>query len=409
MKFPSPIRHRARAVAALCCVVAFCAIEADSHEPITTSVTFNKEVIRILQKHCLGCHRTGGIAGLVVLDSFEEARPWAKAIKEEVLEKRMPPYQAVKGYGDLAQGYALPQRDVELLVSWIEGGAPRGDEKDIPPELTAPDAANSWPLGPPDLVLQPEGETKIAAGEGFEERCFSLPTNLSRDVLLGAVDFRPGTRAVVHSATFLLEPQPGSATCGKTGGEHFGEWVPGQAALRLPAGTAHVLPAGARVALRVRYKRGAEVATDRSALGLYFEKRTDARPVGHLILSAKVPLPAGTENFRFRNSTTLREAVEIVGVRPLMFPLGRSVEVTAYRPDGTAEVLVLVKDYRTDWQPTYYLREPLPLPAGTRVTVTAYFDNSEKNPNLTGEARARRFEGELCELLFASPRAAAAK
>lgn len=395
------LRHRVAALIALGGVALCCALPARSHEPVTTNVTFSKEVIRILQKHCLGCHRAGGIAGDVVLDSFENARPWAKAIKEEVLERRMPPYQAVTGYGEFVSGYALPQRDVELLVSWIEGGAPRGDEKDTPAELAAPDSADVWPLGQPDLVLQPASETKIAAGEGFEERCFRLPTKLPGNALISGIDFRPGNRAVVYGASFTAESGSGNPACGSGNGLRLGGWVPGQAAMKLPAGTAFVLPSGSQVALTVRYKRGAQATTDRSALAIYLAKGQGARPVGVMRLAAETALLPSGERTRVRAATTLRAATEVIAVRPLLFPLARSVEVTAYRPDGTAEVLAFVKDYRYDWQPAYYLKAPVSLPAGSRVVGTAYLDNSEANPNLPGGPQRRAFKEALCELLAA--------
>src|SRR5262245_5973282 len=139
-----------------------------AHEPITTKVMFNKEVIRILEHNCLACHAPGRIKSDIPLTTYDEARPWAKAIKEEVLEKRMVPFQAVKGYGSFVHDYTLPQRDVELLVSWIEGGAPRGEAKDYPKEeIDKLITGKEWRLGAPDLVLQPDKETKIEpAGPG---------------------------------------------------------------------------------------------------------------------------------------------------------------------------------------------------------------------------------------------------
>src|SRR4051812_13493799 len=113
---------------------AFCLLPVTltslAHEPITTKVRFNKELVRILRRSCLGCHHTGGIA--MSLATYEEARPWAKAIKEEVLEKRMPPWHAMKGYGEFRNAPPLTQREVDLIVNWVEGGAPKGDDKDLP-------------------------------------------------------------------------------------------------------------------------------------------------------------------------------------------------------------------------------------------------------------------------------------
>src|SRR5437588_2513009 len=107
-------------------VVFFPFVFVSAHEPITTKVRFNKELIRILQRNCLSCHRPGGVA--FSLATYDEARPWAKAIKEEILEKRMPPWRAVKGYGDFSNAPALTQRDIDLIVNWVEGGAPKGDD-----------------------------------------------------------------------------------------------------------------------------------------------------------------------------------------------------------------------------------------------------------------------------------------
>src|SRR5215813_9613979 len=131
---------------------------ASAHEPITTKVRFNKEVIRVLQRSCLGCHHAGGIA--MSLATYDEARPWAKAIKEELLEKRMPPWHPVKGYGEFRNAPALSQRDVDLVINWVEGGAPRGDEKDLP---EGPLYSTDWQLGKPDLTLKADSKSKIAA------------------------------------------------------------------------------------------------------------------------------------------------------------------------------------------------------------------------------------------------------
>jgi len=182
-------------------LTAFCLLPfafASAHEPITTKVRFNKELVRILQRNCLSCHHRGGIA--MSLATYDEARPWAKAIKEEVLEKRMPPWRAVKGYGDFRNAPSLTQRDVDLIVNWVEGGAPKGDDKDLP---EGPLFSNDWQLGDPDLILQPASESRIAA-DADEYRTFVLPTNLKEDRRLIAIDLQPGNAAVVYCAAFYL-------------------------------------------------------------------------------------------------------------------------------------------------------------------------------------------------------------
>ncbi len=411
-------RHRlALLIAALFCGgigALFFPRAGGAHEPITTKVMFNKEIIRILERNCLGCHAPGKIKADIPLTTYEEARPWAKAIKEEVLEKRMMPFQVVKGYGGFQHDYLLPQRDVELLVSWIEGGAPRGDVKDYPKDAVDKLInGKEWELGQPDLILQPGEETKIAAEGDDETRCFTLPTGLKQDRFVNAIDFQPGAGPVVHSAWFAIERTPRSRVV-KTARrinnncpsnlEAIGQWVPGQSANRLPNGVARKLPAGSRIVLKIRYRKNGEAATDRSRLGLYFAKEPVGKSVRHVTINAPATvIPPNAENHRIKTSYTITEPAEVVAIRPLLFPFVKSIEATAYRPDGAVEVLIWAKDYRFDWQPAYFFKKPVALPKGARIEITAYFDNSDDNRNNPNDPPAQvRFADTLCELSLTS-------
>jgi hypothetical protein len=384
-----------------------------AHEPITTKVTFNKEVVRILERNCLACHAPGKIKSDIPLTSYEEARPWAKAIKEEVLEKRMAPFQAVKGYGSFVHDYRLPQRDVELLVSWIEGGAPRGEAKDYPKEeIDKLITGNEWELGAPDLILQPDRETMIAPEGDDETRCFVLPTNLKEDRWISAIDFQPGAGTVVYSASMFLVPPSGGGVPAKAGttsdcppnAEPIGHWAPGHRVSRLPNGAAIRLPANAHVAARIHYRKNGQAGADRSSVGLYFAKDPPGKLVRSVTINApSTVVPTNAESPRVKASYAINESTEAVAIRPLLFPFAKSIEVTAHRPDGSVEVLIWAKDYRFDWQPAYFFIKPVALPAGARIEVTAYLDNSEKNHNIPDNRAAEtRFAGALCELSLTS-------
>ena len=122
----------------LCLLCLFVAIllgthPTSSHEPVTTGIRFNKEIVRIFQDHCLACHQPGSNTK-IFLHNYAAARPWAKAIKEEVLERRMPPVQAVKGFGRFEDDYGLTQHEVDQIVAWVDGGTPKGEDKDLPPD-----------------------------------------------------------------------------------------------------------------------------------------------------------------------------------------------------------------------------------------------------------------------------------
>jgi hypothetical protein len=218
------------------CLLPFALVRVSAHEPITTKVRFNQEVVRILQRSCLGCHHPGGIA--MSLATYDEARPWAKAIKEEVLNKRMPPWHAVKGFGDFRNAPPLVQREIDLLVNWVEGGAPKGEDTDIP---TGPLYSTDWRLGQPDLILKPTSETSIAA-DADETRTITLAMNITKARWLTAIDLRPGEQKVVHCAKFYLDGGQGPGAGGQvlagsqdatntqhlTPGTCLGTWMPGQ-------------------------------------------------------------------------------------------------------------------------------------------------------------------------------------
>jgi mono/diheme cytochrome c family protein len=374
--------------------------DISAHEPITTKVRFNKEMVRILERNCLGCHRPGGIAPMS-LAKYEEARPWAKAIKEEMLEKRMPPWHAVKGYGEFRNAPLLTQREIDLIVNWVEGGAPKGDDKDLP---AGPLYSDDWTAGAPDLVLKPESARSVAS-DADERVSFTLPAGLKEDRWLRAIDLKPGNGSVVHCATFYGEergkPAPGPV---------LGTWVPGQRTVALPSGTAHLLPAGSRIVVKVHYRGAGEQTSDLSEIGLYFAKsqpRKQAREVA--ITSPDAVIPAGAKPHRIAASFTAQEDTEAVAIRPRAHPLVVSLQVTAHRPDGAEEVMIWTRGYRYDWQPTYYFKRPVALPKGTRVEVIAYFDNSEDNPNNPDspprQARwADLTPDPLCALIVATPR-----
>ena len=360
----------------------FCSLlslPATSHDPVTTTVTFNKEVVRILQKNCFACHSPGKIKADISLTTFEEARPWAKAIKEEVLEKRMPPFQAVKGFGDFQHSYLMPHRDVELLVSWIEGGAPRGEEKDIPQALLP---SSTWSFGKPDLNLQPDALLKIPAGDGEYVAEVLLPTKLEKNQWADAFEFIPSNSAIVSSAEFFIANQK------------VGEWNPGQAIIHLSHDTGFLLPAQAIIKLKIRYRQGEKDATDHSIFGVYFSPETPTKKVQTVQIKAPpILLAAGVTKQRIKASYLVASPAEIIGIRPLLFPSAQSMEIVAMRPDGTAEVLIAATDYRFNWQPSYYYKKPVALPAGTKIEIIAYLENVEEKPLRVRQA--------LCELMIA--------
>src|SRR5260221_5557238 len=137
------------------------AAAASGHDVITTKITFSKEISRLFLPRCATCHKEGGTA--FSLATWEQARPWAKAIKEEVLERRMPPWQAVKGFGDFKDDRGLTQEELELISDWVEGGAPEGEPKFLPSTtgMQAVKVGDKWM----DRAI-PGGTAEVTASSG---------------------------------------------------------------------------------------------------------------------------------------------------------------------------------------------------------------------------------------------------
>ena len=394
---------------------------ASAHEPITTRVRFNKEVIRVLQRSCLGCHHPGGVA--MSLATYEEARPWAKAIKEELLEKRMPPWCAVKGYGEFSNAPSLTQRDVDMIVNWVEGGAPKGDEKDLPP---APLFSNDWQLGKPDLTLKPEAQSKIAA-DADEFRTLVIGTNLKEDRWISAIDLQPGNGTVVHCAKFYSLKSSADAPpmtpvktddrriisgfeCGDRARD-MDAWS--EASRRLRMVLLNCFKPARASPSRSTIAAPAKRVNDLSTVGLYFAKSLPRKPIQEIaITNSGANIPVAAEPYPIKVSVTTQSDTEAIAIRPRVHPLVMSLQATAYRPDGSEEVLIWTRRYQFDWEPTYVFRQPITLPKGTRVEVVAYFDNSgenQKNPNDPPKPlRWSEISGDpLCALLVVSSAAGA--
>jgi hypothetical protein len=130
-------------------IAGLCLASVRGHDIITTKITWDREISRIVYNRCAGCHNREGRA--FSLASYGEARPWAAAIKEEVEQRQMPPWGAVKGFGDFRNDEALTQEQIELIVSWVSGGAPEGDAKDLPSAPNAPKVVST--SHPPEGIV----------------------------------------------------------------------------------------------------------------------------------------------------------------------------------------------------------------------------------------------------------------
>lgn len=181
-------------------IAAFLLLRAGA---FAADVTFSRDVAPILYQRCLECHRSGEAAPMA-FTTYKEVRPWAKAIKERVLTRAMPPWLADARHGDFRNDRRLPQREIDTIVAWVNAGAPEGDAKNLPP---LPSFETGWNIGKPDMLFDIGADFDVPAEGVVPYKYFRVPTNLAEDKWVEAAEIRPDKRAVVHHViVFVQDP-----------------------------------------------------------------------------------------------------------------------------------------------------------------------------------------------------------
>jgi thiol-disulfide isomerase/thioredoxin len=373
-------------------------------------VTYHRDVLPVLQKHCQQCHRPGEV-GPFPLTSYRQAANWASDIKEYTRDRRMPPWKPVAGLS-FHNERKLTDQELKTLAAWADDGAPEGDPRDAPKPRVF---TEGWQLGKPDLVLTVPADMTVGASGKDLFRCFVLPTGLTEDKHVVAVEVRPGNNRIVHhSLNFydgsgraramekaerekenkkpdLKDHGPGySAAMGlgftpdrsKFGG--VGGWAPGQRARFLPEGTGYPLPKGSDFVLQLHYHRNGRVETDRTRVGLYFAKKQGVKPYKSVVVrggSFFFLIPPGKSAYKLKGSTEVLADCELHSVMPHMHMLGKEIKVTMTPPGGETTTLVAIKEWDYNWQETYFLKQPIRVKKGTVFGVEAVYDNSDANPH----------------------------
>ena len=372
--------------------------------------TFSKDVAPILYKNCTTCHRPGEI-GKMPLISYEDARPWAKAIRDEVSEGHMPPWHADSKHGKFQNDRSLPPADRETLVKWANGGAPRGDVKDMP---ALPTFTDGWNIGTPDMTVSMPEPYRVPADGFVEYEYIEIPIDLKEDKWIQAMEVRPGNRAVVHHViVYARPPQPERRPTGfrmaqgmdvprgATGGEDadvsrkkgvsrfprpqrlgvtIGGFAPGNGVMSFAPGSAMLLRAGTTIVFQMHYTPNGEEATDQTKIGLYFAKEPPKSEMRFAaLMNGNFVIPSGSTDTEVRAEMTTTQDVTLRSLLPHTHLRGKSWEYIAVYPDGRSETILSVPRYDFNWQTDYVFAEPLKLPKGTIIRARATYDNSAAN------------------------------
>jgi hypothetical protein len=361
--------------------------------------TFHRDILPILQTHCQVCHRPGEIAPMP-FSTYEQTRPWAKAIKVAVATGKMPPWFADPKYGHFANDRRLNAEDVSKMISWVDAGAPPGDPEDAP----APVAWNDgWNIRP-DAVFQMPDAFPVPAKGTLGYVYIVIPTGFVKDAWVTAAEVRPSAPAVVHHAIAVIRP-PGSQWMKDA--KPFVPYIP-----RMPSGddpqtkpvdvsyeylagyspgmqpqrfdidhSAKLIPAWSDIVLQVHYTPdGKTSVSDQTKIGLTIAPEAPPkRFMSAVVASADWRIPPGDPDYEGHARLRFGEPVELVSLQPHMHVRGKDMTIRVIYPSGQSETLLNVPHYDFHWQIVYYLDKPLRLPQGTRAEVTAHWDNSASN------------------------------
>lgn len=391
-------------LAAVSVVASTCAFAATA----PSEITFYKDVLPVLQKNCQGCHRPGEAAPMSLL-TYEQSRPWAKAIRKAVLTKQMPPWFADPHYGKFLNDRRLSQSDLDTLVSWADTGAKAGDPKEGPAPI---DFVEGWRIGKPDMVIEMPHPFAVPASGTVDYQYIVIPTNFKEDRYVQVAEARPGNPALVHhiiafirdpGSPWLKDAQPGvpfvpkdhvrtenltpeqrrqrvAREGGGIGGDLLAGYAPGVTPFVMRPGEAKLVKAGSDIVLQMHYTANGTAGTDQSRVGLIFAKeKPTARVLTLAAATNDFAIPPGDANYEVDAKLKLQHDVTLIDLLPHMHFRGKSFEYRVTYPSGEKETLLAVPKYDFNWQLVYELAKPKVLPAGTLIECTAHFDNSPNN------------------------------
>jgi mono/diheme cytochrome c family protein len=361
--------------------------------------TFSKDVAPIIYKSCAECHRPAGMAPMSLM-TYEDARPWARALKQKVVAREMPPWGADPAVAKYSNDVSLKQAEVDTIAAWVDGGAPQGNPADLP---QTPEFAEGWTIGKPDLIFRMQQPYNVPADGTVPYTYVTIPTNLKEDIWIRGVELRPTDRRIVHHIISTLvegsgqppDPAPKQTRDPnrKEIGGGLGGLVPGRLYGLYEEGVARKIPAGADIVLQMHYTTIGVPVTDQTEIGVVLAKEPPAKlraEGGGSIPNTQFAIPPGDPNYEVTGKYTFDRDTYLSSMYPHMHVRGKDATYSLVYPDGREEVVLRVPKYDFNWQLSYKLAEPKFVTQGTTLKVTMHYDNSRANrfnPDPSAEVR----------------------
>lgn len=351
-------------------------------------VTYHNRISRIVQNHCLECHRKGE-NGPFELTTYEDVKGNAAMIKKVVGKKTMPPWFAeTTAQHQFKNDRSLSERDRTDLTKWVEAGCPEGDQADAPVAIKF---TEGWRIGKPDLILQAPVAQLVPAQGTIPYRYLMVVNPSTEDKWVTAVEVRPSSPQVVHHLLVFLTFPPGDlrapAAMRQFGGGlkgYFAGMVPGQGSITFPEGTAKLLPKGCILIFQIHYTANGKPTEDRPRIGFKFaEKKPEFEVVTRAASNKRIAIPPNDPNYKIEARYTFKEPFRMLSVNPHSHVRGKAFKYELYvdgKTNGKADVLLDLPRYDFNWQIEHQFATPVDVPAGAVLVVTGWYDNSKNNP-----------------------------
>jgi hypothetical protein len=384
-------------------------VRAIEQQAPTPTPTFAKDVAPILYNNCTSCHRAGEMAPMSLI-TYDEVRPWARSIRENVRNGVMPPWHVDAPAGKFVNDRRLTDDEKDTIVRWVNGGSPKGNLADLPP---VPEYQRGWSIGTPDAIVRMATPFRVPSEGEVEYQYFEAPTNLTEDRWVQAMEIRPGSRQHVHHIlVYAREPnptprppvlrpiaypappprdknavgpagqQPQSSSTQGVGrrGPLFASTAPGTNATVLTPGTAMMLKAGSILTFQIHYTTNGQAGTDVSMIGFKFAKEPPAIEVrATAMINNRFAIPPGASDHSVPAGLEALADITIYRLAPHTHLRGKSWQHKVTYPDGRTETVLSVPRYDFNWQTDYVFVEPLKLPKGSKLESMAVYDNSKAN------------------------------
>ena len=344
-------------------------------------VTFTKDVAPILQRSCQVCHRPNNMAPMSLM-TYQEARPWARSIKQRVMTREMPPWHIDRNIGiqEFKNDPALSDEEINTIVKWVDSGAVQGSPADMPPPREF-DVHGAWRIGdgePDFIVTSPPHTVPAEAGDWWGD--YIVPSGLTEDRYIKAIQTKAGDLRVVHHALTYMVTDPEAPTDDNSNDFFLNEYAVGKNADTYPDDTGKLLKAGSRIRFSFHYHAIGEEVTDQTELGfVFYPKGYDpkhqlySRQLGR---AGELDIPAG-KIARHDGYTRMNLPGKLTGFQPHMHFLGKRQCLELIYPNNTTE-MVNCANFDFNWHIVYNYQDHVqPIyPAGTTLHVISYHDNT---------------------------------